>query len=113
MRFGMKSSSSSRIRLKRAALLRRRGNDRQLEGIVKTGEDRRAFRAIANIHVAHNVGARDAPKPDPKDFVYVAQRIGAGATKHTAEVGERRNFDVETRCDRVKAANHAAQFDSS
>src|SRR5258707_15864579 len=111
MRFGMKSSSSSRIRLKRAALLRRRGNDRELEGIVKTGEPRRAFRAIADIHVAHNIGARDAPKPDPKDFVYVTQRIGAGARKHTAEVRERCHLDVEMRCDCVKCVNLAAQFD--
>src|SRR5258707_6902137 len=99
MRFGMKSSSSRRIRLKRAPLLRGRGSDWQLEleGIVKTGEHRRAFRAIADIHVAHNIGARDAPKPDPKDFVYVTQRIGAGARKHTAEVRERGNLDVEMR----------------
>src|SRR3981189_266324 len=95
MRFGMKSPSRSRKRLER---------------IIKTGEYRRAFRAIAHVHVADNIGARNAPEPDPKDFVYVTQRIGAGARKHTAEVRERRNLDVEKRCDRVKSENLAAQF---
>src|SRR5580704_57103 len=98
MRFGMKSSSSSRRSLR-------------LEGIVETREHGCAFRSIANIHVAHHVGARNAPEPDAKDLVYVTQRIGAGPPIYTAEVRERRNLDVEKRRDGVESEHLAAQFD--
>src|SRR5579862_7275898 len=67
------------------------------ERVVDAREDSDAFAADADVDVADDERARDAPHAETTDVMQVRQRIGAGTMKYPPRVHERRQLHIDGR----------------
>src|SRR5580698_1126174 len=105
------SASTSRAAMEDSNFKRRGVMPLILKRVVDPREDGHPLGSVADVHVSHHRGSRDAAYADAHNFVQVCERVRAGAREHPSQVQKRRDFNIDMTGCRIKAKGPMPQLD--